>query len=298
MHFASEIYRPPYEADIDEFLQVTSGCSHNACAFCPLYRSAKFRVSPREEIVEDLKELQDYKLHYGAQFSRIFLQGADAFVLSYEKLMEIRELIREYLPDIENIGGYARVDNVKNKTVEQLRSLKEAGFQDFFFGIETGDESLLKRMNKGYDSNEFVVEQMSKLDEAGMTWTAAFLGGLGGHGYGFKHADETAKLLNRLHPMIIFSTELTLMPHTKLYEDVKTGAYVEADEKERLLEIQELIRKIEIKTFFWGAHTTIPIPILGKLPDEKEKLVNQIERVLETADFEALKRHRANIRQL
>lgn len=93
MHFASEIYRPPYEADIDEFLQVTSGCSHNACAFCPLYRSAKFSVSPKEEIIEDLKELRRYK-RMGARFSRIFLQGADAFVLSYDKLMEIRELIR------------------------------------------------------------------------------------------------------------------------------------------------------------------------------------------------------------
>lgn len=48
--------------------------------------------------------------------------------------------------------------------------------------------------------------------------------------------DETAKLLNRLHPLIIFSMELTLMPGTQLYEDVMTGVYEEADEKERLLE--------------------------------------------------------------
>lgn len=297
MHFASEIYRPPYEANIDEFLQVTSGCSHNSCAFCPLYRAAKFRVSPNKEIIADLKELQNYK-SYGANFSRIFLQGANAFVLSYDRLMEIRELIREYLPDIENIGGYARVDDVSNKSIEQLRALKNAGFQDFFFGIETGDENLLRRMNKGYYSNKFVVEQMSKLDKAGMTWTAAFLGGLGGHKYGFQHADETAKLLNQLRPKIIFSTELTLMPKTQLYEDVQTGKYEEADEEERLIEMQEFIRQLTVKTFFWGAHSTIPVPILGKIPNDKEKLIQQIQEVIETADFEMLRYRRKNIRQL
>lgn len=57
MHFASEIYRPPYEARIDEFLQVTAGCSHNSCAFCPLYRKAKFRIPILGNLPEDKNKL-------------------------------------------------------------------------------------------------------------------------------------------------------------------------------------------------------------------------------------------------
>ena len=66
MHFASGIVRPPYEAD-SVFLQITSGCSHNACRFCTYYKDAPFRVSPLGEIEEDLLELRDY----GIPFPRI-----------------------------------------------------------------------------------------------------------------------------------------------------------------------------------------------------------------------------------
>ena len=68
MHFASTVVRPPYEAQ-SMFLQVTSGCSHNACKFCTYYKDAKFSVSPIEEIKSDLQEIKDS----GYIFSRIFL---------------------------------------------------------------------------------------------------------------------------------------------------------------------------------------------------------------------------------
>ena len=53
------------------------------------------------------------------------------------------------------IGGYARVDNLKNKTVEQLKNLYELSY--FYFVMESGDDKLLARMNKSYKS-EVIVE--------------------------------------------------------------------------------------------------------------------------------------------
>lgn len=84
MHFASTVVRPPYEAN-SVFLQITSGCSHNACRFCTYYKDAPFCVSPLEEVKEDLQELKDY----GVSFPRIWLQGADPFLLTYEKLKKL-----------------------------------------------------------------------------------------------------------------------------------------------------------------------------------------------------------------
>ena len=49
MHFSSGINRPPYEA-ADEFLQITSGCSHGSCRFCTFYKDSPFSLSPMEEI--------------------------------------------------------------------------------------------------------------------------------------------------------------------------------------------------------------------------------------------------------
>lgn len=61
MHFSSGINRPPFEA-ASAYLQVTSGCSHNKCAFCNMYRGVPFRMTPLEDIEE---YLQTVRRHYG-----------------------------------------------------------------------------------------------------------------------------------------------------------------------------------------------------------------------------------------
>ena len=129
MHFSSDINRPPYEAK-DGFLQVTSGCSHGRCEFCTFYKDAPFRISPMDEIKEDIDELS----RYGWNFDRIYLQGADPFILPFGMLKEIAEYIHEKIPEVKTIGGYARVDNLKNKSVEELRQLYELGYSNFYFG--------------------------------------------------------------------------------------------------------------------------------------------------------------------
>lgn len=278
MHFSSDINRPPYEAG-DAFLQITSGCSHGTCRFCTFYKDAPFRVSRMEDIEADIREL----VPYGDRFSRIYLQGADPFVVGYEKLMKVAELIHRYLPSVRSIGGYARVDNVRNKTVAQLRNLSAAGYSDFYFGNESGDDALLERMNKGYRS-EVVVEQLSKLDEAGMAYITNFLGGLGGHGYGLRHAQESARVLNQLHPTMVYASELTLFPDTPLMQEVKEGTFEEATEVERMEELAEFLKCLTIKTVFKAEHVTIPVPIRGCLPEDKATMIEQVERIRQMAE--------------
>jgi radical SAM superfamily enzyme YgiQ (UPF0313 family) len=88
MHFSSSINRPPYEAQ-NAYLQIMSGCSHGKCEFCTFYKESPFKLSPLEEVEEDIKELRDS----GWQFDRIYLQGADPFIRKYEDLMQIADMI-------------------------------------------------------------------------------------------------------------------------------------------------------------------------------------------------------------
>ena len=115
MHFSSGINCPPYES-ADRYLQTTEGCSHNHCLFCTYFKDKKFKKSPIEQIEADIKEIPQY---FGAP-KRIFLQGADGFAADYDVLMKTAELLHKYVPSVETIGGYARIDNFYDKTEEQL----------------------------------------------------------------------------------------------------------------------------------------------------------------------------------
>jgi radical SAM superfamily enzyme YgiQ (UPF0313 family) len=55
MHFHGPIIRPQTNAD-SLFIEVTAGCTHNACTFCNFYRDTPFFVAPLKQIEEGLKE--------------------------------------------------------------------------------------------------------------------------------------------------------------------------------------------------------------------------------------------------
>jgi len=293
MHFSSGINRPPYEAE-SAYLQVTSGCStHNQCAFCAFYKESCFKVSPLEEIKADLGELRSMNL----RVKRIFLQGADPFVLSYDKLMMIAELIHEYLPMVESIGGYARINNMSDKSVAQLHALSEAGYSNPYFGIESGDDVILKRMNKGYTS-ELITQQCSKMDAAGFRYVANFLNGLGGHDYGMKHAHDSARILNGLKPTMIYASTLTLMPGTPLYRQAQIGEFQEAMEVEKLQEMMEFIKSLTTPTTFEAVHISIAVPIVGTIPNDKDKMIATLQHTIDNTPENNLRKFRESIKSL
>ena len=292
MHFSSGIVRPPYEAG-SCFLQVTSGCSHNKCRFCTFYKDAPFAVSPDEEIREDLEEIR----RSGWRVKRIFLQGADPFLLSYRRLAHIMELIREYLPSDVSVGGYGRVDSLRNKTVEHLRDLKEMGYDMIVFGIESGDDHVLQKMNKGYAARD-IVEQLSKMDEAGMHYSVIFLGGLGGHGYGLDHARKTAEVLNQLSPVRVLASGLTIFPDTPLMEEVRRGEFAEATEIEKTEELYAFVEALNIETILDATNVSNMTPVFGHLPEDKAAILSALQRTLEHQGEAQLRYRRTHMTSL
>ena len=289
MHFASNVVRPPYEAR-SVYLQVTSGCSHNACRFCTYYKDAPFAISLENEIIEDLQELRSY----GIPFPRIWLQGADPFLLSFDRLKRIAELIHEYLPFVQTIGGYGRVDSLRNKNVEQLKKLKELGYSGIVFGVESGDDKILTYMNKGYHADE-IVPQLSKLDRAGMAYEVIFLSGLGGKGYGLDHTKKTAAVFNQLHPDRIIIAGLTIFPDTPLMKDVRSGEFQEATEGERILELKEFLKDLNIDTLIDATNASIITAIYGPIPAQKQAMIDRLQKIYDVYGETGLRRQRDSL---
>ncbi|MBN2107785.1 MAG: radical SAM protein, partial [Deltaproteobacteria bacterium] len=78
MNYEGRIIRPPSEAD-SLILQVTVGCSHNRCTFCPAFKDKKFRIKPLEDIKRDIQQAVKT---YGAQtVRRVFLCDGDPLII-------------------------------------------------------------------------------------------------------------------------------------------------------------------------------------------------------------------------
>ncbi len=161
MHFTGTVYRSPYWPTWP-LLEITQGCTHNSCKFCIMYRDIAFRLSPMEWIEEDLKELSQTD----PNATTVQLLSANPLALTYNKLVPIFKLIHKYLPRMEYIYLVGRVTDLKNKTVDELKKLKELGMREISLGIEIGDDWTLSRISKGYQSKD-IQEQCHKLDEAG-----------------------------------------------------------------------------------------------------------------------------------
>lgn len=292
LHFTGQIWRPPYEAS-SQLLQVTAGCTHNKCKFCSLYHVTKFRLSPITEVEEDLKVIQQYQ----PRARRVFLTGANPFALSYNRLLDLGLLIRKYLRYCESIGMFARISDIKPKTVEELKNLRHLGFDSISIGTESGDDETLARMDKGYTAND-IIEQCKKLEEANIRYNFVYLTGLAGKNKGQQNAINTATVFNQLHPFTINFVSLTVFPESKLYQEIQNGEYVEATEHERLLELKTFISNLNIETTLLGNTVSNTIPFVGMIPNDKVRILNELDLAIRQISEHELKQYRDSIKSL
>ena len=130
---------------------------------------------------------------------RVFLGDGDALALSTRRLMTILTAIKTHLPRVRRISSYCLPRNLRNKTIQELQELREAGLSLAYVGAESGDDEVLARVSKGetFDSTR---DALDKLGEAGISRSVMLLNGLGGAVLSGQHAANSARLINKTQP--------------------------------------------------------------------------------------------------
>jgi radical SAM superfamily enzyme YgiQ (UPF0313 family) len=272
MSLIEPVIRPPSEA-YSFLLQVTLGCSQNNCKFCGAYIDKPFKVKAETEIYKDI-ELGSTLY---PETRRVFLCDGDALVLNNTKLIPILQKLNQSFPRLNRIASYANANNILAKTTKELKELHDNKLKLVFIGLESGSNEILKRMNKKATAEE-MVEAVKKAEKAGIKSHIILLLGLGEEKNSFKHAKESAKIVNLMNPRDLSVLSLMLIPGTELYNEYATNQFKELTPRELLQETIWLLEDLEVKnTIFRCNHASNYLPLEGRLPQDKKNMLKSLK---------------------
>lgn len=278
------MFRPPSEA-YSFILRVTIGCSHNACTYCNMYRSVKFRTRPLEEILAQIEAAKPYAL----QIRRIFLADGNALVLATDKLLQILAVLQQTFPRLQRVSCYAGPKDMLNKSPAELTALREAGLKLVYYGLESGDEGVLTDVNKGVTAAEAVAAGQ-RIVESGIKLSVMVIAGLGGKAGSERHAYNTAQAVNAIRPHMLSALTLMLYRGSQLLEQFECGRFEPLPPAAIMGELYQLISAIELPAashcLFRSNHSSNHIALAATLPKDKDRLL---------ADIKAAQRLLANV---
>lgn len=297
-----QIFRPPSEAR-SYFLPLTSGCSNNTCTFCR-YNSFSLQIRDVEDVKAEIDALDlylrsgvcrpdihpaVYELAPQVVSKKVFLQDGDALVYPYPKLVEALEYLNERFPWLERIASYSTPQDLLRRSVEELKTLKKHKLDIVYVGPESGDDEVLKRVNKGVTRDE-IIEGCLKAKEAGIVLSLTVLLGLGGIDGSEKHALKTASLLTEIDPEFAGALTLTPVPGTPLFEDIEKGKFELITPFQSLEELRIMIANARFTNcFFSSMHASNYLSVRGNLPKEKDRMLKQLDTVLSKQDESLLR---------
>ncbi|MFC2111533.1 radical SAM protein, partial [Bacteroidota bacterium] len=245
------LFRPPSEGN-SSIIQITLGCSWNKCAFCEMYSTKKFKVRKEEDVFKDIETLA----RVNPLSRKVFLADGNAMVLSTNKLLRILEKVNSSFPKVNRISAYALPGDIIPKSHEELKELREAGLKLIYVGIESGDDELLKIINKNETFNT-TVEGLNKSKAAGIESSVMILMGLGGKEYSEQHAINSAKVLNETQPHFASTLVLSFPFGEEHYNKKFNGNYVSMSTLDLLKEMEVFLKNTELEsTIFRSDHAS------------------------------------------
>jgi len=285
LRYEGSIWRPPSEAR-SLILQATVGCSHNACIFCVSYKKKEYRVRGADEVKSDLDSLPD---SYKRRVQRVFLADGNALAIPTDDLIDTLNILKPELPSLKRIGVYGYAKDVRDKSVDDLRRIKDAGLGIVYLGLETGDDELLRWSRKGVDSEENI-KACRKIREVGIPLSLTIILGLGGREQSEQHAHATARVLNEIDPEYVGALTLMTPPGTRINEMVQTQEFVPMSPMEILNELKVLVEGLDLSNcVFRTNHASNYLPIRGTLNADKEAILKVLRNTITNEDTSKLR---------
>lgn len=269
------LFRPPSEAR-SLILQVTLGCSWNRCTFCEMYKSKRFHIRSREEIDREI----DWAAQALPDIKRIFLADGDALAMQSEDLLWILTRLREAFPELQRVSAYALPRNIRKKRDAELAQMRGLGLQLVYLGIESGDDEVLKKVDKG-ETAETTARALERFAQAGIKTSVMVLNGLGGTELWQDHAVHSAEVVNRAQPDYL-ATLVVTFPLGMERMRFSFPGYQLPEQNLLFSELELFLSHLDLhKTIFRSDHASNYLALKGVLNRDKQKLLNTLRQAID-----------------
>lgn len=281
------LYRPPAEAN-SIILQVTYGCSYNNCSFCSMYKEKKFKIRTLEKIYSDIDKL----CRNFPDATRVFLADGDALTLETTMLLDILKYLNKSFQKLRRVSLYASAQNLLSKSINELKTLQENNLKLIYFGIESGDDTVLKKINKGV-SKQDMIDALNLASNANIKISATVILGIGGKNYTKTHIKHSADIVNQTNITYLSTLQLGLdLSIKKRFYDIFED-FIPIDDFESLEEQTIFIKELNPtnKVIFRSNHASNAFHLKGNLPKDKNRLLDELNSVKEFGEDALIPKH-------
>ncbi len=276
MRYVEPVFRPPSEAN-SYLLQATIGCSWNHCTYCAMYRTKQYQVRPLEETLEDIAAAGH---SFGEEVRKVFVLDGDALAMPMGVWKPILEALQVTFPNLRRVSCYATARNLLDKSPAELAHLRELGLKLLYIGPESGDDVTLKRIAKGATAADHI-EAAAKARAAGLRQSLIFLLGAGGAERSVEHATASAELATAMDPEYLSALTLMLVPDTPISQLAERGEFELPDVDGLLHELRIIVAETHAsETIFRSNHASNYLPIGGRLPRDRDAILQQIDAAM------------------
>jgi len=235
-----------------------------------------FKIRPVEEICADMREAKEV---HGAGARTLFFPAGNTIAMPSGELAHICRYAMEQFPRLERVTIYGSSRYIVRKRPRELRALHESGLSRIHVGLESGSDEVLKRVKKGTDHAEQVLAGRMVKD-AGIQLSEYVILGLGGVEFSREHSSATADAVNAIAPDFLRLRTLVPKIDTLLLHQIRKGRFQLLSPHGVLRETRELLERLICRTRIASDHYTNYINLAGELPEDRERLLTQIDHAL------------------
>ena len=275
------LFRPPAEAG-SLIIRIQDGCPWNRCTFCGMYKEITARFRSLEEIELAIDAAR--KEYPSAR--RIFLADGDVMALPFNTLHTVLGMLNDRFPRLARVNSYANGASILRKSESELLALKRLKLSTLYMGLESGHDPTLRAVDKRETAGE-MVEAGRRAQAAGLKMSVMVLTGLGGRQHLKAHARATAEALNRMQPRLLSALRVIPIPGTGLFAREQDGSFKQVTEFQALEELRLMIQALELEsTVFRANHSSNILPMEGRFPKDKERLLNELDTLLHSGTLD------------